>query len=118
MASFLHVFKTVSDVLCGSHYSAIGLVLLFRAEVATALEASDRDSVKQLKRNMMNRLDYRFPVNEINVCAAMLDPSQRNLPAIQEYLLQKNVTAVQFLSQMIEKHVSNASAPVTSGSCY
>ena len=26
--------------------------------------------------------------------------------------LKKNITAVQFLSQMIEKHVSNASAPV------
>ena len=114
MASFLHVFKTASDVLCGSNYSTIDLILLFRAEVATVLEASERDSaiVKQLKRNMMNRLDYRFSVNKINVCAAMLDPSQRNLPAILEYLLEKNITAVQFLSQMIEKHVSNASAPV------
>ena len=78
MPSFLHVFKTASDVLCGSHYSTIGLVLLFRAKVTIiTLEASDRDSaiVKQLKRNMMNRLDYRFPVNDINACAAMLDPS-------------------------------------------
>jgi hypothetical protein len=68
----------------------------------------DNDVLKQFKSNMRNSFERRFPVTDIDVCAAMLDPSQRHLQTIDEYIQGKNTTAVKFLTTMIEKYVTPA----------
>jgi hypothetical protein len=50
----------------------------------------------------------RFPVEELHVVAAILDPSQRNLTAVQEYLTQNAVTAVDVLRRNIVKYVGDS----------
>ena len=106
LVEFLQVFKTATELLSGSHYTTSSIALLLRAEIVSALKASDSDGnvLKEFKRNMQAKLDYRFPVTEIHVCAAMLDPAQRNLAVVQEYLNEHELTGVQFLSNMLEKY--------------
>jgi hypothetical protein len=53
---------------------------------------------------MREKLDYRFPVTDIHVCAAMFDPAQRHLATVQEYLDKHEITGVQFLSEMLDKY--------------
>jgi hypothetical protein len=106
LVEFLHVFKTATELLSGSHYITSSIALLLRAEIVSALKASDSDGnvLQEFKRNMRAKLDYRFPVTEIHVCAAMLDSAQRHLAIIQEYLAEHEITGVQFLSEMLDKY--------------
>jgi hypothetical protein len=102
LVEFLQVFKKATELLSGSNYTTSSIALLLRAEIVSALKASDTDGnvLKQFKFNMRARLDYRFPVTEMHVCAAMLDPSQRHLAIVQEYLNEHETTGVQFLSDI------------------
>ena len=59
---------------------------------------------------MRAALDHRFPITDLHVCAAMLDPSQRHLQVVQDYLAAREITGVQFLSDMLDKYVT-ATAP-------
>ena len=106
LVEFLNVFKTATELLSGSHYTTSSIALLLRAEIVSALKAADSDStvLTEFKRNMRAKLDYRFPVTEIHVCAAMLDPAQRHLTIVQEYLNEHEITGVQFLSDMLDKY--------------
>ena len=64
------------------------------------------------KSNMRAALDHRFPITDLHVCAAMLDPSQRHLQVVQDYLDAREITGVQFLSDMLDKYVT-ATAPIS-----
>jgi polyhydroxyalkanoate synthesis regulator phasin len=107
LVEFLRVFRKATELLSGSEYTTSSIALLLRTEIVSALKDSDADGdvLKEFKRNMRARLDHRFPVNDIHVCAAILDPSQRNLATVQEYLDEHETTAVQFLSDMLNKYV-------------
>ena len=76
LVTFLHVFQKATALLSGSESS---IVLLLRAEIISALKpySSDGTVLSELKRNLMGGLNHRFPISEIHVCAAILDPSQR-----------------------------------------
>ena len=109
------LMKDICDfllVLSGSDYTTSSVALLFRADCASALQCSDsdNDTLKKLKNNMREKFDYRFPITEIHVCAAMLDPSQRNLSVVQEYLLDQDISGVHFLNNMIQKFVCEETA--------
>jgi len=106
LVDFLLVFKKATELLCGSEYPTCSIALLFRAELISALEASATDSivVAELKRNMRRGFDHRFPITDLHICAAMLDPSQRHLAIVQEYLAQHDTNGVQFLSGMLAKY--------------
>jgi len=70
-------YETATELLSGSEYPTSCITLLFRAELASVLDAltTDSDVIAELKTNMKARFDHRFPINELLVCAAMLDPS-------------------------------------------
>ncbi len=53
---------------------------------------------------MHDRLDKRMPTTELQVCAAILDPSMRNLAAIQEYMVINKTTGANFLLDMFRKY--------------
>jgi len=54
--------------------------------------------------------DHRFPINDLHVCAALLDPSQRHLDIVQDYLTERETNGVQFLSSIIDKYCTGATA--------
>ena len=85
LAEFLKVFKTATEVLSGSKYPTISLVLLFRAEIVAGPvdQPTDCDVVVSMKQRMRSALNHRLPITELNVVAAFLDPSQRNLSYVQ-----------------------------------
>ena len=87
LSRFSKVFKTASKVLCGEKYPTVSLVLLSRAEIEHALEIipTDCSLVRELKENMQRSLDHRMPGTDLQVTAAMLDPSQLNLSAVQKF---------------------------------
>jgi len=58
---------------------------------------------------MRAALDHRFPITELHVCAAILDPSQRHLQVVQNYLAAREITGVQFLFDMLDKYVTTTS---------
>jgi transposase len=64
LVNFLQVFKKATELLSGSQYPTCSMALLFRSELASALEACTSDSsvIAELKRNMRARFDYRYPV--------------------------------------------------------
>ena len=118
LVNFLKTFKTATELLSGSDYPTCIIALLFRAELASALDTSNTDSsvIAELKANMRAGFDLRFPINELHVCAAMLDPSQRHLAIVQQYLTEREISGVQFLSDMISKYCASESSPDTSRS--
>lgn len=116
LVNFLRIFKTATDVLNGSKYPTISLVLLFRSEIVAGLAAAPTDCkmVKSMKQRMSQALNHRLPITELNVVAALLDPSQRNLPSIQEFLQEQETTAVELLSRAVEKYVGLATQHTSS----
>ena len=107
LVKFLRIFKTATEVLSGSKYPTISLVLLFRAEISAALTdlPTDCAMVKSMKQRMRQALNHRLPITELHVVAALLDPSQRNLTSLQDFLNQQKMTAVELLSRALDKYV-------------
>jgi len=105
LVEFLEIFRSATEVLSGATYPTISLILLFRVEIAAMLTESPNDCqvVKLMKQRMRQSLNYRQPFTELHVLAAMLDPSQRNLNAVQEYLFERGMTAVDLLSGAAEQ---------------
>ena len=108
LVNFLKAFKKATELLSGSEYPTSSMALLLRAELASTLEASATDSaiIAELKTNMRAGFGRRFPINDLHVCAAILDPSQRHLAIVQEYLDEREISGVQFLCDMIAKYCS------------
>jgi hypothetical protein len=50
-------------------------------------------------------LNHRLPITELIVIAAMLDPSQRHLNSVQEFLTAQKISAVGLLSHAFDKYV-------------
>ena len=94
VVEFLKIFKTATEVLSGSNYPTINFGLLFRAELLAALHdlSTDCAMVMSMKQRMRQALSHRLPVTEINIIAALLDPSQRNLTVVQDFLVTQETT--------------------------
>ena len=52
-------------------------------------------------------LDNRLPVTELYVVAAILDPLQRNLSAVQEFLSARDLTAVDLLTVFLGRYITD-----------
>ena len=77
-------------------------------EHALEITPTDCSLVRELKDNMQRSLDHRMPVTDLQVTAAMLDPSQRNLSAVQTFLAARSLTAVDLLTEFLGRYVSDA----------
>jgi hypothetical protein len=106
IAHFLQSFRQATEILSASSYSTCALVLLFRAEIIRVISANPADSmmIAAFKTNMRSQLERRLQIHDVHLCAAMLDPSQRHLTAVQQCLDDKGITATDFLEQMIKKY--------------
>jgi len=58
-----------------------------------------------MKQRMRRALDHRLPITELSVVAALLDPSQRNLASVQEYVTSNGITAVELLTRAINRYM-------------
>ena len=63
-----------------------------------------------MKASMCSALDRRLPMTDLNVVAAMLDPSQRALSSVQSYLIEQDKTAVDLLKAALHKYVVEVEA--------
>lgn len=75
------------------------MAMLLRSEVYSLLEVNpqDYDDIKDLKNKMMENFHNRFPLTDVMVLAAVLNPTCVNLLDVKTYLREKNLTAVEFL---------------------
>ncbi|ESO07261.1 hypothetical protein HELRODRAFT_170589 [Helobdella robusta] len=110
LLSMFKKFSSAFEILNGSLNASCSLmlVLLLRVEIETILTThadDESETIESIKRNMLASLKIRFPITDLHVCAALLDPSQRNLPSIREFLNHNQLTSVEFLSKMVKKYV-------------
>ena len=66
--------------------------------------SSEGTVLSELKRNLMGDLNHIFPISEIHVCADILDPSQRHLQVVQDFLNEREMSGVQFLTNVMDKY--------------
>jgi len=52
---------------------------------------------------MRHTLSRRLPVIELNIIGALLDPFQRNLTVVQDFLIAQDTTAFHLLSPAMDK---------------
>jgi len=74
VVEFLKIFKTATQVLSGSKYATISLVLLFRAEIVAALQdlPTECAMMMSMKQRMRQTQSRRLPVTEFNIIGALL----------------------------------------------
>jgi len=61
--------------------------------------------VMLMKQHVRQTLSHRLPVIELNIIGALLDPSQRNLTVVQDFLIGQDTTAFHLLSPAMDKYI-------------
>ena len=81
---------------------------MFRAEIEHALDITPTDCslLKELKENMQRNLGHRIPVTSGSSYVS-LDPSQRNVSAVQNFFAARGITAVDLLMQLLGRYVTD-----------
>ena len=89
------------------------LFFFVRSELESTLVEDDDDSliIGDLKRNMLAKLDKRFPVTDLNVTAALLDPRCNNLAVVNRYIEEKGCSKEQFLARQVRAHIKECHLP-------
>ena len=110
VVKFLSKFKSVVTHLSAQKVPTMNLALLFRAELRSCLENDEDDPlpVAGMKNEMLARLDHRFPVTDLVVTAALLDPRFQNLDDIDRFIAQEGTTKVEFLAGEVLKRVTES----------
>ncbi|XP_065315361.1 uncharacterized protein LOC135924237 [Gordionus sp. m RMFG-2023] len=101
LLNFLKTFKQTVEFLSVQKGVNINLDLLFRSEIKNHLIVKENDSppIASLKQNMLTKFDHRFPITDLQVLGALLDPRFQSINIVNEYLKEKNITPVEFLCQ-------------------
>jgi hypothetical protein len=111
LATFLSVFRETVEVMEGELYPTLGVALLCRAEIEEHLvgKVSDSAAIKILKQNLKEKLNFRFPIDDYMIGAALLDCEKFQLTAITQYLEKEGYTdwnPREFLVKLIQLHVN------------
>nr|CAI5851446.1 unnamed protein product [Callosobruchus analis] len=110
LISLFQKFKEIVDIMSSESQPTINLVLIFRSEIKRLLEdVEDNENLvlKNLLSNMLEKLDHRFPISEIEIASALLDCRFQAIKEIDHYMEQHNTTKVSFLSSFIQRKLSN-----------
>ncbi|KAK3911576.1 Transposable element Hobo transposase, partial [Frankliniella fusca] len=112
MVGFLGTFRRVVEIL-SSESCTINLALLLRSELDEVMKENEDDSlvVGDLKRRLRERLNFRFPVNDLLVTASLLDPRCADLVVVNKYLTDRHVTKAEFLSRQVRYNVLEMHLP-------
>lgn len=104
LIDFLKIFRSAVEVFSFDRKPTLPCTLVFRTEIVNALKINCKDHllIVELKENMAENLDKRFPVTEELLIAAVLDPRLSNLPILSKELDKLEMSKFQFLkSQMM-----------------
>lgn len=110
LCQFLKHFKKITELFSGDKYPTQNYAVLFRSELKALLEVEPQDSIeiKRLKENMAKNFDHRFPLSQLHIVSALLDPRFQNLFDVREYLKRNQISAVDLLIKWLETtNVSN-----------
>ncbi|XP_011859528.1 PREDICTED: uncharacterized protein LOC105557016 [Vollenhovia emeryi] len=110
LGKFLESFHTAVEVLSAEKSATLNVALLMRAELEERLEDSESDSllILQMKNSMRAQLDHRFPVTDLLVVAALLDPRCQNLKSVKNHLSDRFMTKAEFLVAQVKENVREA----------
>lgn len=105
LLGFLKNFEVITAIFSGARYATLNFYVLFRQEIRSLLEPEPQDSIpiKELKENMLQKVDYRFPLSDIKIIASLLDPRFQNLLDVKNYIKSCNCSSVEF----IQKYCNN-----------
>lgn len=90
LCSILEVFEIFTKSIQAQDYPTMNVMALFYSEILDSLQKMDLftedvvliEAISILKQN----LSKRFPVTDVMIASAMLDPRMNGLPLIKEYL--------------------------------
>jgi len=92
LIELLKCIKSAVELLSGSKYPTINMSILFQSEISSCLQpkpnGGDSAAIVELKKRMLEMLPIRFPYNQTNVLAALLDPRMKDLKMITLLLQQ------------------------------
>ena len=113
MVIFLKNFRSATEILSKDSEPTINLNLLFRSELSSILQekADDGSCLSKMKRNMRKNFDYRFPVTDVQIAGALLDPRFQNLKEVDLVLKDRCTTKSQFLSDQVRLYVLQTDLP-------
>lgn len=69
------------------------------------IDEEDSFTTNRFKTTLLRNLNKRFPIHDIYVCAALLDPTLQNVKGISEYLANRQQSPEEFLIYMFHKMV-------------
>ncbi|XP_062565444.1 E3 SUMO-protein ligase ZBED1-like [Armigeres subalbatus] len=106
---FLQPFETIVTSLSSEKHATINVALLLRSEIEACIRASDDDSlaIVQMKESMNEQFERRFPISDIMLASALLDPRFVNLKSITEILMKKSLSKSDFLARMVLKELKD-----------
>lgn len=90
LCSILEVFSIFTKSIQAQEYPTMNVMALFYSEISDSLEKMNvflEDSILlQAVSILKTNLSKRFPVTDVMIASAILDPRMHGLPIIREYL--------------------------------
>lgn len=107
IVQFLSQFKCAVELLSQQKSSTLNVLIVIRSELLASLQddMSGSSVVRELKREMLERFERRFPLTDVMVTASLLDPRFQNLKAVEEYVTQRGTTKLEFLAKQVRRYI-------------
>lgn len=110
LRDFLKKFKDAVNILSGDSYPSISMALIIRTEIVSILDETERNeplSLTYMKNNIKMKLDSRFPLSDILICASLLDPRFSSLDCVVDYCKENNLKKTEFLLKMYKELIGD-----------
>lgn len=81
ICSLWRIFEKITEMLSVETYSTINMACVFRSELASLLEEDNSEiyELAELKQNMKEKFDLKFPISELISVGVLLHPRCQNL---------------------------------------
>ncbi|KAL1422468.1 hypothetical protein MTO96_022106 [Rhipicephalus appendiculatus] len=90
VVKFLSQFKCEVELFSKQKSCTFNVLIVIRSELLASLkDTSGSSDVQEMKREMLQKFEHRFPLTDAMVTASLLDPRFQNLSAVEEYLAQR-----------------------------
>lgn len=95
LCSILEVFSIFTKSIQAQEYPTMNVMTLFYSEILDSLEKMnifvEDDILLRAVSILKANLSKRFPVTDLMIASAILDPRMHGLPLIREYLLDNGL---------------------------
>lgn len=105
LIQFLKIFRSAVEIFSFDRKPTISCTLVFRAEIENALKVNSKDHIMvvNLKENLAESIDLRFPITEEILMATILDPRLANLPILARELEKVGMSKFEFVKSQLLK---------------